>query len=85
MRNLKAGLWIDIQYFFHEVFSIGGDKFGDVELPSQNFFVESVCILVFEGQIAAEQSIHDDSARPDINVETVVVLASDHLRCGITW
>lgn len=81
--NFETGLGVDIQYLFHEVFGIGRDEFRDLELPRKDLLVESVSILVFEGQIATEQSVHNYSAGPDINIETVVMLASDHLGGGI--
>lgn len=83
LRNLKPRFGVDIEYLLHEVLGIGRDELWDFELAGQDLLVQAVGVLVFEGQVAAQQRVHDDAARPDVDVQAVVELTGDHLGGGV--
>lgn len=46
----------------------------------ENLSVQVRRLLVLERQIAAEHGVEDDTARPQVRHEAVILLASDHLQ-----
>ena len=47
---------------------------------SHDLLVQIRCFRVLEGQVACHHRIENHTTRPDICLQTVVALASDHLR-----
>mmetsp|Transcript_20841 Transcript_20841/g.32150 ORF Transcript_20841/g.32150 Transcript_20841/m.32150 type:complete len:218 (-) Transcript_20841:533-1186(-) len=73
-------LGVRIQNLLDEVLAGLGNVAGERILAVQYFLVELVRVRVFEGQVPTEHRVEDHSARPDINLEPVVLLTGDHFR-----
>jgi hypothetical protein len=58
-------------------------------LSCEYLFIESVGVFVFEREVSIEHGEENDSARPDIYLDTLVSLALDHFGSSIarrtTW
>jgi hypothetical protein len=73
-------LGVHVQDLLDQVSGRIGDEIRNAIIAIQNLLIKLICIWVFEWQIAAEHREENDSARPNVDLEPNVLLASDHLR-----
>ena len=59
--------------------AIGGEEARDFEFSSHDLLVEVGGLRVLEGQVASDHGVEDDTAGPNVGLQTVVTLPSDHL------
>jgi len=84
LGNGQSGGGVGVQNSFDQVFGGLRDKTWDQKVAVQDLFVQLACVWVFEGEVSAGHSVQNDSAAPDIRIETVVLLACDHFGRGVT-
>lgn len=78
LLQFETLLRVRIQDSFQQFLALVRKHFGGFVLASDDFFIEFVGIRIFEGEVAAEHSIEDNAAAPDIGAETLVLLACNH-------
>ena len=83
--NFVALLRVDLHDMLHQVFGLFVDVARYQILARENLLVEFVSVRVFKGQVTDCHCIQDHSKGPNICVKSMVPLASDHFRRGITW
>ena len=81
----KPLLGIDLHDVLHQVFSLFINIARHKILARENLLVELIRVWVFEWQIADSHRVENDTHGPDICVEAIVSLASNHLRRCIAW
>jgi len=90
LRKLVPGMLLHAFYVYsllrvrhkdlrYEVFRFRRKELGKRILSSENLLIKVAGLLVFKRQVSAEHSIKDDTARPDIRLQAVILVASDHL------
>lgn len=73
---------VGVQDFGYEIAAVLSYVSRERVLALYDFLVELVRVGVFEWQVAAQHRIQDDSAGPDVDLQTLIGLASYHLwRC----
>lgn len=81
--DLVSLIWVRAKDALHQICSFFRHEFWNLKIAFQYFLVESGCIRILKGQITADQSVEDDSARPNINIWALVALACNHFRSCI--
>ena len=67
----------------NHVFGVIARYLGYCEVAVQDFLVQVGRVGVLEGQVAANQRKQNNTARPDVDLTSVVELSSDHFRRGV--
>ena len=78
-------LRIGVEYFLDQVRAIPRNVFRNGVITLQNLFVQLIRIIVLKWQVPTKHGVQDNTARPNIDLKTFVLFASNHLRCRITW
>ena len=84
LMNLETSLRIYVQNCSENVSRVTRQNLWHLEVTSDDLFVKFVRIRVFKRKISAQHSVENDSARPYVNIQTLVSFSSNHLRCSIT-
>ena len=72
-----------IKDFCNQISAVRADEIRDSVVSVQDFLVQHVSFWVFKRQISADHSVEDDTTRPDVGGQAMVVLTGDHLRRSI--
>ena len=80
LRDPYTSLRVRIQDLLDDVFALGGEELGHLVISGHDLLVEVGRFRVFKGQIACNHGVEDDSTGPDISLEAVITLSSDHLQ-----
>ena len=83
--DCEASLGVSVQNFLDQVLAGSGDEAWDQVVTVQYLFVQSISIWIFKRQVAARHGIKDDAAAPNIRIQSIVPLASNHLWSCIAW
>ncbi len=87
LANLFDGvsLWrFVIEYFLDDVSSLLRNAVVKRIFSSKHLFIKSVGVLILKRKVSIEHGKENDSAGPDINLNTIVSFALYHLRSRIT-
>lgn len=79
LRDPDASLWVRVQNLCDDVFALGGEELWHLVISGHNFLVEIGCLGILKRQIAGNHGVENDAARPDVRLQAVITLASDHL------
>lgn len=71
------------QYLTDQILGLLADVVSDGVLAVHYLVVELVSVRVFEGQVATQHGVQDHATRPDVDLQTVVVLACHHFRSSV--
>lgn len=74
---------VHIEHLLNQIFEVFANEIREDIVARENLLVEFSGVVVLEGQIAADHGEEDDSARPDVHLQPVVLLAADHLGRGV--
>ena len=74
---------VDVQHLLYQILEVLAYKIREHEVSRKNLRVEFGSVVVLEGQGAADHGEEDDSARPDVHLQAVVLLAADHFGRGV--
>lgn len=77
--NARSLFWILSQYHFNEIDDVLADEARHQISAFKYFLVKLRRIRVLEGQKAADESVQDDSAAPQVNFIASVLQARNHL------
>ena len=81
-----VSLWrFVIEYFLDDVSSLLRNAVVKRILSSKHLFIKSVGVLILKRKVSIEHGKENDSAGPDIDLNTIVSFALYHLRSRITW
>ena len=83
--NANPCFRVCIQDFLNKVFALWRQEFRHLVVGCHDLLVQIRCLRIFEGQIASDHSVKNDTAGPDISLKAMVSFTSDHLRCSIAW
>ena len=75
---------ISVQNLPYQILARLRNETGDEVIAIQNLLVKFTGIRIFKWQIATGHSIENNAGAPDIGIEAVVALASNHLWSGVT-
>lgn len=81
--DFEPSFRVDVQNTSQNIFGISRQYFGQFKISSDDFFVQFICVGVFEREVAAQHGIQNDSARPNVCIKALIFFACDHLRSGI--
>lgn len=82
IADLEPLLWVSVQDLLDQVLRRLRYETRYQVVAVYDFLVQLACVRVFERQVAAHHGVEDDAAAPDVRVQALVPLASDHLgRC----
>lgn len=70
---------VSIQHLLDELLARFADDAGDEVVAVENLLVQLARVRVLERQVTARHRVQDDATRPDVGIQTVVPLPSDHL------
>ena len=76
--DCEASLGVSVQNFLDQVLAGSGDEAWDQVVTVQYLFVQSISIWIFKRQVATGHSIKNDAAAPNIRIEAIVPLSSNH-------
>ena len=79
LRNPDASLGVRVQNLSNDVLALRGEELGHLVISGHDFLVEIGRLGVLKGQVASDHGVENDTARPDVSLEAVITLASDHL------
>ena len=80
LRYPYTRLWICVQNLLYDVFALGGEELGHLVISGHDLLVQVRRLRVLERQIAGHHGVEDDAAGPDVRLQAVITLASDHLK-----
>lgn len=86
--NIRKGislLRIGVENFLDKVRAIPRDVFRNTVVALQNLFIQLIRVIVFKWKVAAEHGVQNDTARPYVHLEALILFARNHLRSCITW
>ena len=75
---------VSLQHLLDQILREGRHEAGDQEIACQNFLVKFIGVWVLKRQIPARHRVQDNSTGPNVGAQSVVPLASDHLRSCVT-
>lgn len=81
--ELKTTLRVSGQQSLNQVLGRGGHKLRQRIVASDDFFVEECGVWVLKRQISTDHGKQHNSTRPNISIQTQVLLARNHLGGGI--
>ena len=81
--DCEASLGVSVQNFLDQVLAGSGDEAWDQVVTVQYLFVQSISIWIFKRQVATGHSIKNDAAAPNIRIEAIVPLSSNHFWSSI--
>jgi len=70
--------WICVENLLNEVATIITDKLRNRVISVQDLFVKNIGLWVLKRQVPAYHGIQNDTTRPNICCQTMVLLASNH-------
>jgi hypothetical protein len=77
--NCEALFRIGVQDLSDQILTLGRKEIWDLIFGLYDFLIQFLCVLVFKGQVAANHSVENHTAGPDVRTKSVVPLAPDHL------
>ena len=77
--NTDTSFWVRVEDFDDKVLALRRKELGHLVVGSHDLLVEVRGLWVLEGQVASDHGVEDDSAGPNVGLQTVVTLSSDHL------
>ena len=81
--NLESLFRVRIQKVGYEIPRLWRNKFRDLVVSVEDLLVKIRRVWIFEGQVPTDQSKQDDSTAPNVNIRSMISLASNHLRSSI--
>ena len=78
IRDGHSSFRVCIQNFLNKVLGALGNESGNQKVAIQDFLVKFACVGIFKRQITTSHCIQNDSAAPNVRVQTMVTLACDH-------
>ena len=76
-------LRVSAQDAFKKISSVFGDELGYLEVSPKNLLVEVSCVRILKGEVPTDEGEHYHSTAPNIDIRAMVLLPSNHFRCGI--
>jgi hypothetical protein len=76
---------VSVQDLLDQILAALGNKTWDKVVTVQDFLIEFICVRIFKREIATRHSIENDTAAPNIRVQTIVAFTSNHLWSSIAW
>ncbi len=83
VSELETALRVSGQQSLDEVLGRGRHKLRQRIVASDDLLVEESGVWVLKGQISTDHGKQHNSTRPNIGIQTQVLLASDHFGRGI--
>lgn len=74
---------INIQHLLNQILKLCADKLRKLILSRQYLFVQFCSIGIFKWQVSTDHRKQNDSARPDIHFQAIVLLAWNHFRWSV--
>jgi hypothetical protein len=78
--NVDSLVRVSYENLGQNVLCVRREKLGQGVVGGENLLVEVARLLIFVGQVAAEHGVENYTERPDVRLEAVVLISSNHLR-----
>ena len=77
--NTNSSLGVRVEDLDNKVLALRRKELGHLVVSSHDLLVEVRGLWVLKGQVASDHGVEDDTAGPNVGLQTVVTLPSDHL------
>lgn len=77
--------WLGNQDMLDEVLDFIAQIAGELVVGRKNLLIKALCVLVFEGKMAADQAVEDNSSAPNVCFGTDVLQSFDEFGSSIAW
>ena len=79
ITSCESFIRVGVKDLLKQVAAIVTDELRNGVLGIQDLFVQNIGFRVFKWQITANHGVENDSTRPNVSGQPMVVLSSDHL------
>ena len=85
LRYPDSRLRVCVQNFADKVLALWGEELWHGVICAHDLLIEIGCLWVLEGQVSSHHGIEDNTTTPNVSLQSVVLLASNHLSKHHNW